>query len=106
MALIPLRQTVIVKPFTGRDPDYGTPSYGDVYPLKCRFDEGIRLVRNQRGEEVVSVGTFYFDKLAGVGINDVLTYTNELGVETTYDPLAIAPIRDFGGRAILTEVSV
>ncbi|MNN29670.1 hypothetical protein D3C81_1432830 [compost metagenome] len=106
MAFIPLKQTVTISPFTGLDPDYNEPQYGEDYALKCRFDEGIRLVRNQHGEEVVSTGAFLFDKLAAIGISDLITFTNELGTETTYDPLAIAVIRDFSGRPLLTEVSV
>lgn len=106
MAIVPMRQTVVVSPLTGRDPDYGDPVYGEDYTLKCRFDEGARLVRNQHGEEVVSTGAFLFDKLAVIGISDRLTFTNELGTVTTYDPITISVIRDFSGRPILTEVNV
>lgn len=106
MALIPLKQTAVISPFAGLDPDYNEPSYGDDYELRCRFDEEAKLVRNQRGEEVVSSGAFLFDKLAAISISDKLTFTNELGTVTTYDPITIAVIRDFTGRPILTEVSV
>ncbi|MEJ9160876.1 hypothetical protein [Paenibacillus graminis] len=106
MALIPLKQTAVISPFIGLDPDYNEPSYGDDYELRCRFDEEAKLVRNQHGEEVVSSGAFLFDKLAAITLSDKLTFTNELGTETTYDPITIAVIRDFSGRPILTEVSV
>lgn len=106
MAIIPLSQTAIISPFAGLDPDYNEPSFGEDYALPCRFDEEAKLVRNQRGEEVVSSGAFLFDKLAAITISDKLTFTNELGAETTYDPITIAVIRDFSGRPILTEVSV
>lgn len=106
MAFIPLRQIAVISPFVGLDPDYNEPSYGEDYALPCRFDEEAKLIRNQRGEEVVSSGAFLFDKLAAITISDRLTFTNELGVETTYDPITIAVIRYFGGRPILTEVSV
>lgn len=106
MAFIPMHQTAVISPFTGNDPDYNEPQYGADYTLACRFDEGVKLVRNRNGEEVVSVGAFLFDRLADISINDLLTFTNELGTETTYDPLTISVIRDFSGRPILTEVSV
>jgi hypothetical protein len=106
MALIPLRQTVTITPFTGYDPDYNEPSYGTPYPQKCRFSESVKLVRNQHGAEVVSVGTFYFDKLADISLDDRLTYTNELLAEITYTPLAISVKRALNGKPLITEVDV
>jgi hypothetical protein len=106
MAIVPLRQTVTITPAGGFDPDYNTPIPGEPYTLRCRFQEGVKLVRNQYGAEVVSVGTFYFDKLADIGLDAKLTYTNELGDATTYDPLTIGVKRMLSGRAILTEVGV
>lgn len=106
MALIPLRQTVIITPPGGIDPDYNTPIPGEPYMLKCRFSEGVKLVRNQYGAEVVSVGTFIFDKLADIGLSDLLTYTNELDAETTYTPLAISVKRALNGKPLITEVDV
>lgn len=106
MALIPLKQTVTITPAGGFDPDYNTPIPGVPYTLRCRFQEGVKLVRNQHGAEVVSVGTFYFDKFADIDLDAKFTYTNELGDETTYDPLTIGIKRMLSGRAILTEVNV
>lgn len=106
MALIPLKQTVTITPPGGFDPDYNTPIPGVPYTLRCRFQEGVKLVRNQYGAEVVSVGTFYFDKLADIALDAKLTYTNELGDATTYDPLTIGVKRMLSGRPILTEVDV
>lgn len=106
MAAIPLKQTVIYAKLIGTDPDYGDPIYGEPTPLKCRFQEGGRLVRNQRGQEVLSVGTFFFNKLAEVNFGDTLTYTNELETETTYTPIAISVKRELNGKPLLTEVDV
>lgn len=103
---IPLRQTVIITKLIGTDPDYGDPIYGPPTPVRCRFQEGGRLVRNQRGEEVVSVGTFFFDRLTDIKFSDNLTYTNELGTETTYTPIAISVRRALNGKPVLTEVDV
>lgn len=103
---VPLRQTVIITKLIGTDPDYGDPIYGLPTPVKCRFQEGCRLVRNQRGEEVVSVGTFFFDRLVDIGLSDRLTYTNELGVETSYTPISVSVRRWINGKPVLTEVDV
>jgi hypothetical protein len=106
MAIIPMKQNVTISPFTGVDEDYGTPAYGENYDVKCRFQESVKLVRNQHGNEVVSIGIFFFDRLAAISINDLLTHTNELGAETTYSLLSISVRRDIGGKPLLTEVHV
>ncbi len=106
MALIPLKQTVTLMKLTGTDPDYGDPVYSDPIALKCRFQEGVKLVRNQRGEEVAAVGTFFFGGLIDVGLSDTLTLTNELGTVTTYKPIAISVKRALSGKPLLTEVDV
>ena len=106
MAYFPRRQTVIHEKLIGTDDDYGDPIYSAPNSLKCRFQEGARLVRNQRGDEVVSVGTFLFDKLVDIGFSDRLTYTNELDAETTYTPIAISVKRALNGKPMHTEVDV
>lgn len=103
---VPLKQTVIHEKLIGTDDDYGDPIYDAPVSLKCRFQEGGKLVRNQRGDEVVSVGTFFFDRLEGIGYGDRLTYTNELDAETPYTPIAISVKRWINGKPVLTEVDV
>ncbi|WP_440961267.1 hypothetical protein ACN6KS_02480 [Paenibacillus nitricinens] len=106
MPVIPLKQDVIIAPFTGTDPDYNEPQYGVPYAMKCRFSEGVKLVRDQHGAEVASVGAFLFDKLPNVSLNDIFTYTNELLAETTYTPIAISVKRALNGKPLITEVDV
>lgn len=106
MPVIPLKQTVIHTPMNGIDPDWNTPIPGDPVSVKCRFQEGARLVRNAQGGEVVSVGTFYFDRLYSVDLADTFTYTDENNRTTTYTPIAISVKRALNGKPILTEVSV
>ncbi|WP_407052722.1 hypothetical protein [Paenibacillus dendritiformis] len=106
MAIIPLKQTVLVASFLGNDPDYNEPKHDVPVPMKCRFQEGVKLVRNRHGQEVASVGSFYFDRLPRITIDDKLTYTNEHGAETTYTPIAISVKRALNGKPLLTEVSV
>lgn len=106
MAIVPLKQNVTVSPFLGNDPDYNEPIYGEDYAMKCRFSEGVKLVRNGRGEEVASIGAFFFDRLPTLGISDKLTYTDENMRTTTYTPIAISVKRAINGKPLLTEVNV
>lgn len=106
MPIIPLKQTVEHAKLIGTDPDYGDPIYADPVSLKCRFQEGAKLVRNQHGDEVVSMGTFLLNKLVEVGLSDTLTFTNELGTATTHTPIAISVKRDVSGKPLFTEVNV
>lgn len=106
MAVIPLRQVVTISPFIGNDPDWGTPLYGDDYNMSCRFSEGVKLVRDRHGAEVVSIGTFYFDRLPRISINDLFTFTNENDDELMYTPITITVKRALNGKPLLTEVSV
>lgn len=106
MSVIPLKQTVIHTPITGIDPDWNTPVLGDPVAVKCRFQEGVKLVRNAQGEETVSIGTFYFDRLYSVNLADSFTYTDENDRVVTYTPIAISVKRAINGKPILTEVSV
>lgn len=106
MSIVPLKQTVIHTPTIGTDPDWNTPIIGDPVPVKCRFQEGAKLVRNAQGDEVVSVGTFYFDRLFAIKLADTLTYTDEVGRVATYTPIAISVKRHISGKPILTVVDV
>jgi len=106
MAIIPLKQTVMVARFLGNSPDWNEPIYDNPTPMKCQFQEAFKLVRNARGEEVASIGTFIFNKLPEVSIDDLFSFTNENGAETTYTPIAISVRRALNGKPLLTEVDV
>ncbi|WP_434750256.1 hypothetical protein [Paenibacillus amylolyticus] len=106
MAFIQMRQTVVISPYLGYDPDYNEPIYGPDYEEKCRFSEGVKLVRNGRGEEVASVGSFLFDKLPRISISDKFTYTDENDRTITYTPISMSVKRWINGKPILTEVHV
>ncbi|MCR8843083.1 hypothetical protein NQ117_05275 [Paenibacillus sp. SC116] len=106
MSIIPLKQRVNVEPFLRTDLNWNEPIYGPVAEMKCRFQEGVKLVRNSQGTEVVSVGTFYFDKLPSISINDRFTFTNEIGTVMSYTPIAISVKRALNGKPLLMEVNV
>lgn len=105
MAIIPLKQTVtITKP--GVDTGWGHAEPGDILTLRARVVEETNVVKDRFGEEAVASMTVFLDKLADVSYDDVITFTNELGVTISRNPLSIEPRRNIGGRALLTEVYV
>lgn len=53
-----LRHTVIVETYGGATGAHG-PSYAAGVAVRCFLEHRTRTVRNPKGEEVVSSGTFY-----------------------------------------------
>lgn len=114
MAIIPLKQTVTIIRPQGVD-DYGRPIAPIRIPLKCRFEEGSKLIKrfssgtgaNQTmSEEVVSNALITLNKFADIQYTDTIEHVNELGKTTLYSPLKIELLRDIAGKPILTEVYV
>lgn len=105
MPLIPLKQTVsITKP--GTDDGWGGTTPGVVVPYKARVSEETNVVTNQYGEEATTSLRIIFDKLPDVSYDDVITYTNELGVTVERKPVSIEVKRGINGKPLLTEVFV
>lgn len=105
MAIIPLKQTVIVtKP--GTSDGWGGAVPGAKVMYKARVTDETKIVKNRLGEEAVSSMTIIFDKLPDIRYDDVITYTNELGDTIERTPLAIEPKRMLNGKPIITEVYV
>jgi hypothetical protein len=105
MAIIPLKQAVkVTKPAINTG--WGHAESGVEITLKARVVEEIRVVKNQVGEEVVSSMSAIFDKLPDITYDDVITFTNELGVTISRTPLSLEPRRGINGKPLLTEVYV
>lgn len=104
MALVPLKQIVTIERL-GEVDEWGEGKL-EQFDLKCRVDEGAKLVKNRQGVEVVSSAQILFNKLPDIRIDDYIIYTNELGVTLREKPISIAPIRMINGKPTLTEVSV
>lgn len=103
MAMIPLRQSVTITR-KGVVDEWGEGSAPTIFTLKCRVDERTTVVKNQLGNEVVSGMEITFDKLANIRYDDVIKYTNELGVTVERTPLKIEPIRMINGKPVMTAV--
>ena len=114
MAIIPLKQTIVVKRAPSVD-DYGDPVNPIPFTLKCRFVEKSELIKkytsgtgaNQTmSAEVVANGQIFLNGYADILYTDTIDYTDESGRTRTFSPLKIEPKRNFGGKAILTVVYV
>ncbi|WP_239613934.1 hypothetical protein [Cohnella mopanensis] len=105
MAIIPLKQKVVItKP--GADTGWGHAVPDVEITLKARVVEETRIVKNAVGDEAVSSMSAIFGGLPNVAYDDILTFTNELGVIISRKPLSIEPRRGIGGKTLLTEVYV
>ncbi|MFL6479398.1 MAG: hypothetical protein ACJ8F5_00305 [Bacillales bacterium] len=110
MAILPMKQTVIIK--RGGDLD----EWGNVAPertvtLKCRVEEGSSLrVYQSAGttasEVVVATARILFDKLADIKETDTIVFTNELGQTFEKTPKEINVKRGGSGKPLFTEVIV
>lgn len=105
MPWIPLKNIVKVTPFLGNDPDYNEPIFGEPYEVKCRVNEGAKIIRNKHGQEVVSSVQLFFDKLSSINVSDKIEFTDENGVTTAYRPISKEAKRWLNGKAILTVVN-
>ena len=103
MALIPLKQTVIIHKPAIED-DWGEVTPMPPITLKCRADEKTEVVKNPQGAEVVSGVELLFDKLPNISYDDVIDYENEIGVTVKRKPVKIEPIRMLNGKATMTAV--
>lgn len=100
-----MKQTIYVRRPSGKD-DWGNPVYGDVYEYSCRVEEDTEVVQNQYGEEAVSSAKIMLWKLADIGYDDTIEYTNELDVKIERKPIKIEILRWFDGKPRYTVVYV
>jgi hypothetical protein len=110
MAILPMKQTVIVKRGGILD-DWGNVIPEQTLTLTCRIDEGSQLrsyrsVGMTNSEIVVATARILFDKLADIRETDTLVFTNELGQTFERTPKEINVKRSVGGKPIMTEVIV
>lgn len=121
MSLIPLKQNVTITPAvlnpdgTPQTDEWDRPVYDAPYTLKCRIQEGTKLVRSASGasgvhgvaaQEVVSIAQILFDKHPSIGYYDKIMYTDEYGQNFEWQPLNVEVKRNLSGKPILTVVSV
>jgi hypothetical protein len=115
VAIVPLRQTVTITPASAGTDDWGKPLPVQPFDLACRVQEHTKLTignsssGNVNGvitREAVSRVQIYFDKLAPISYDDVITFTDENGTTHTYKPLNISVKRGLNGKPILTVVEV
>lgn len=95
--------------------EWDRPVTGEPFTLKCRFQQGTKLVRSASGtsgvhgvtaQEVVSVGAFIFYKNPNLSYDDKLTYIDDHGNQLEYRPLNISIKPWLNGKSLITVVDV
>ena len=105
MAIVPLKQTVYVRKLSADNSDgWDVDEYGESIEYKVRATEQVEKVMNKLGEEVTASVKILFDKLPDISYDDIVIFTNELGVKIERQPLSIRPIRMVNGKTTLTAV--
>lgn len=110
MAVVPMKQVITIERGEKLD-DWGRTVPEETIEHKCRVDEGTFLVEyrasgNVASREVVANARILLDKLQDVRYDDLITYTNELGIDMKQKPKKINVKRDISAKPILTEVFV
>jgi hypothetical protein len=110
MAILPLKQTVIIQRGDTLD-EWGNVTPSETISMKCRVDEGstlqvYRSAGTKISETVVASARILFDKLADIRETDTIVFTNELGLTIKKNPIEINVKRGANGKPILTEVVV
>ncbi len=83
---------------TGQDV-YGKPIFAAPINIQCRFEGGMKLIKDKTGKDAVSQGVFYVaDK---VGLDDKLEYDGRV-----YFVLNFADIMGFDGAFAYRKVWV
>lgn len=112
MAIIPMKQIARLhrKDRSSGIDIYGKSAFLPPVDMKCRIDEGSYVTTDQEsvksGGSVIATAKILFDKLADIGYDDELEYTNELNLTVRKKPKQINVKRDIASKPILTEVFV
>lgn len=84
---------------------WGEMTAGAATTYSCRITEKVEIVRDVRGQEVVSKASLLFKGFVDVGYTDTISWTVE-GQTRNEKPLAISYKRDLGGNILFTKVAV
>lgn len=103
MALIPLKQSVIVRK-KGSEDEWGVVIPGEELTYKARVDNVVKEVKNRVGKEVISTAQVWLNKYPSISYEDKFIYTDEHGNTIERLPELIDPIRMINGKPTLTIV--
>ncbi len=70
-----LQQTVAIEPWSGNNA-YGEARYGPGASYPARVQEKVKMIRNAKGQEVVSTAQVYLDGVVPVTVKDRITLPN------------------------------
>lgn len=105
--MIPLKDLVTVVKPQGFD-RWGEPLNPIEEVVKCRFDlnTNSRKTAVGNGEEIVYSATFLFKGILDMKHDYRLKWVDEFGVLQEERPIKIIPVKNIGGKVILTKVLV
>jgi len=110
MGYFPTKQTITITRGTGELDIFGKRTGEEIFTKKCRAIEGSHLTVDKTvqaaGATIVCDLKILLDKLADITYDDDIEYINELGTIYRGKPKSIKVQRDFGGKAVLTEVLI
>lgn len=105
MAIIPLKQKASVRKYIADNNDgWATDDYAEPVEYAVRATERFEVVTNQLGEEATASVKLLFDKMPDINYNDIVSYTNELGVTIERKPISIKYTRMINGKPTLTSM--
>jgi hypothetical protein len=104
MSLIPLKETVIVEKAGSLD-DWGRPTGVTTETFACRIDYQTEIVKNDKGEDVVSKATILIDGFAPVKTSDTVKWSDSYG-DHEAKPLSVSPLKDLLSKVLFTRVVV
>lgn len=89
---------------TGEPDAWGEPSILEEIPLKGNIRSVHKLVRDDRGEEVVANFTIVFRGYVDVKNSDKIRFVEPNGVTVETHPIQVKFMRDFSGSVAFTKV--
>jgi hypothetical protein len=102
--MIPLKDRITIEKPGGED-EWGYPTPGATVTRRCRIDEGTKITRNVRGEEVTTTTQVLLKGAEPVGYDDKLTWTDAAGVVRSRYPIRISYIKDLT-KVLFTRVEL
>lgn len=108
--MIPMKDTIYIVRPQGFD-RWGEPIDPIEIEVKGRVDLNIESKTTTSGgltsgEETVYSASILFKGLQVVRYDDMLRWIDEFGVEQVEKPINIVPLKDVGGKVVLTKVMV
>lgn len=103
--MIPTKDTITIER-AGTLDSWGRPTgISEPEEIKCRIDYSIKLVKNAKGEEVLSKAFILIKGVVLVTVNDTIKWSDDYG-DHEAKPHSVSPLKDFSSKVLFTKVVV